>query len=74
MTKLFFAIKANWMTSLTGILVALDSWGHALQAIVDSDPTTTPDWNSVIKWTLIAIGMLVARDATKTSKQSGIKE
>lgn len=67
------ALTANWKTSLTAVLLALGAIGSATLAMIDSDPLTVPDWNKVVVVLIAAAGLLFARDADKSSQDSGIR-
>jgi hypothetical protein len=66
------AALTSWRTTLTACILALDALGHAAVSLFDSDPLTTPDWNTVIVLLVAAAGLLFARDASVTSKESGL--
>ena len=64
---------ASWRTTATACILALDAIGHAVSALIDSDPGTNPDWNTVIMLLVAAAGLLFARDANVSSQESGIR-
>ena len=61
----------NPKTTVLGILAALAAIINAIVFILDGDPATNPDWATVAATVATALGLLFARDADKTSAQSG---
>jgi hypothetical protein len=70
---MFKAALASWRTTLTACILAVDAILHAVSALIDSDPMTNPDWNTVIMLLVAAGGLLFARDANVSSQESGIR-
>lgn len=66
------AALTSWRTTLTACILAIDAILHATSVIIDSDPTTNPDWNTVVVLLVAAVGLLFARDANVSSKMSGV--
>lgn len=65
--------SGSWKTSAAGWGAALAIIGAVLKQLTDGDPTTNPDWNTVIPAFLVAIGLSAARDNTVSSEDAGIK-
>lgn len=63
----------NPKTTVLAFLAAFTEWGGQLQAALDGNVATVPDWNGAITLTLVAIGLLFARDADVSSEKSGAK-
>ena len=61
---------ANWKTTAAAIGMLLVAGIPVLQALTNGE---RPDWNIFIQEIIAAIGLLFARDANKTSEQSGAK-
>ena len=70
---MFKAALASWRTTLTACILAVDAILHAATALLDGNPLTTPDWNTVVVLIVAAIGMFFARDASVSSQESGIR-
>jgi hypothetical protein len=70
---MFKAALASWRTTLTACILAVDSILHAVSALIDGDPATNPDWNTVVVMVVAAIGLFFARDASVSSQESGIR-
>jgi hypothetical protein len=63
-------MKGSWKTTALGICVLLSAVGTAGKALLDGDSTTAVDINSVIA-ALTGLGLILARDDNKTSKDVG---
>ena len=63
-------MNASWKTSLCGALVAITAWANLVVAILDSNPSTTPNWDSAIALTIAAIGLIYAKDKNVTNSTS----
>jgi len=61
----------NPKTTIIAICAAVAAIAGAVTAITDGDPATNPDWAILAAVIATAIGLLFARDADKTSAQSG---
>jgi len=66
------AANKSWETTAYGIAGALAIAFGAFQVLIDGDPMTMPDWNEVIAGIMIALGFWRARDANKSSEDSGV--
>jgi len=55
---------------VAAILVAV---AGAVQLLTDADPSTQPDWNSVVAAVAAGVGLILARDNSVTSKKAGAK-
>lgn len=55
----------SWKTTTVAFLLAADAIGHAVMALLDTDPATVPDWNAVIVMVMAAVGLLFAKDADR---------
>tara|TARA_R100000234_G_scaffold103771_1_gene73347 strand:- start:1190 stop:1414 length:225 start_codon:yes stop_codon:yes gene_type:complete len=73
MKNLVYAILKNWKTTSAAIGMLLVALGPAVQALIDGDPSTSPNYNIVIPEVLAAIALLMARDADKSSQDSGVR-
>ena len=72
----FVAGLRNWRTTVLGVISGLLIVLHALQAFLDDDPATVPDWGAAIEaisGIVLAVALLFTRDANVTSEESGAK-
>lgn len=65
-----YATAKSWKTTAVAFILAVNATLSAVGALLDSDAATNPDWNLVVALYVAAFGMLFARDADKTSKDS----
>lgn len=65
--------KISWKTSALGLSAILIAGGAYLNAAYDNDPATIPDTAALVAAVLAGIGLLFARDNTKSSKAVGVK-
>ena len=65
--------KYNIRTSILGIGTILVAVAGAVVALLDDDPSTMPQWDTVIAAMTAGVGLLFARDSNVTSEQSGAK-
>lgn len=56
----------NWRTNLFAILSLLSILAGAVQALIDNNPNTNPDWNAVITQAFFVFGLFAAKDASVT--------
>lgn len=73
MMKTAVIAAKNWKTTTVGVLQFLGVLITALIAQLDGVETTTPDWNLVVASAVALFGFLLARDADKSSEDSGVK-
>lgn len=64
---------ASWKTTVAGVLVAVVAWSNLAIAILDSNPSTVPNWDSAIALTIAAIGLLYSKDRNVTHSVGGDK-
>lgn len=64
--------RYSWKTTTGGIVALLALILNAAAAMLDDDPETMPDWNSVAV-AAVAVGTLFARDSDVTSEEAGAK-
>lgn len=79
MNKSLFVAIRNWKTTAMAIILAimatsslLGNFGTFLNALIDGDASTVPNWDSValaFGELIAAIGLLLAKDGDKTSRQ-----
>jgi hypothetical protein len=62
----------SWKTTVAGIGALLVAVGGALNMLFDGNPNTNPDWNQVVAASVVAVGLIFARDNDKTSKALGL--
>lgn len=67
------AVISSWKTTLASCLLAAGALCQAVGAAIDADPTTTPDWGKFVTLLVIAVGLLFARDADKSSQDAGVR-
>ena len=63
--------KISWKTSALGLSAILIAGGAYLKAAYDNDPATTPDTAALVAGVLAGIGLLFARDNSKSSESAG---
>jgi hypothetical protein len=63
----------SWRTTLCGFLAAVSAAIPAINAAIDGNPATVPDWSPIFPALMAAIGLMLARDAKVSSEQQGIK-
>jgi len=61
----------SWKTTVAGIAGVIAAIASAVQAQLDGNPATVPDWGVVIALLASGLGLLLARDNDKTSEQVG---
>lgn len=47
--------------------------GIAVKQLVDGDPVTNPDWNTLVPSLILSVGVLFSRQNDVSSEQAGIK-
>lgn len=60
----------NWKTTTAAIAAAVAAIGSAVAAQFDSDPATVANWSEVVTVVIFAVGLVMARDADKSTEQS----
>lgn len=63
----------SWRTTITGILTILVAVAAAGKAFLDGDPSTVPNWETVIAAVIAGVGLISARDNKVSSEDAGIK-
>lgn len=58
---------------MAGIAGLLTAWGVFLSAALDNDPKTVADLTAAINATVLAFGLLAARDNGVSSEDAGVK-
>lgn len=66
-------MSASWRTTLFGAGGIVAVVVAAINALADGNPSTNPDWTSVIASISACVGLLFARDNVVSSEQSGAK-
>ena len=64
--------RYSWKTTAGGVVALLALIFSSAAAMLDDDPETMPDWNSVAV-AAVAVGTLFARDSDVTSEEAGAK-
>lgn len=62
------AALVSWKSTFAAIGTILALWGPAIQLMFDGDASTSPDWNIIIPGTLASIGLIVTKDADKSTE------
>jgi hypothetical protein len=68
------ALVTSWKTTLAAFLLAGGALCQAISAAIDSNAATVPDWANFVTLLIIAVGLLFARDADKSSQDAGIRK
>lgn len=63
----------SWKTTAAGVLTALIPVLNAVQAFIDGDPATVPDWGLAIAALTAGLGLIFARDNNVSSEEAGAK-
>lgn len=63
----------SWKTTASGVLAIVVALGSAVLLLLDGDAATNPDWNAVIAAVLAGIGLILARDNSRSSESVGAK-
>jgi hypothetical protein len=58
-------------TTVAGVVAVIVVIQGALALLLDGNPATNPDWNTVIPAVVAGIGLILARDGGKTSADVG---
>jgi len=68
------ATLTNWKTTLCGVCIVLGVLSQVLLMTLDGDAETNPQWELVVPEILAGIALIFARDADKSSEESGISK
>lgn len=64
----------SWKTTLCGILgVLAAAITLVAQPLLDTDPSTVPQWGALVTAAAAAVGLVFARDNDKSSEDVGAK-
>ena len=63
----------SWKTTVAGVLTAIIPVLNAVQAFIDGDPATVPDWGLAIAAVTAGLGLFFARDNNVSSEEAGAK-
>ena len=63
----------SWRTTMAAMVLALSAVLTAASQLMDSDPATNPNWETVMAEVAAAWGFWHARDNAVTSEQAGAK-
>lgn len=66
-------MNPSWRTTVAGISAIVAAVGGALQAMLDGNPATSPDWNTVVVAVVAGLGLVFARDNRVTSEKAGAR-
>lgn len=64
-------MKTSWKTTALGISTILAAVTAIVQALLDADPATNPDFTVAIAAITSGIGLIFARDNNVTSEKAG---
>lgn len=71
MSKAVKAAVKSKGTTLAGVLGFVGALAYVLQAALDGDPSTVPEWGVLITAGATLAGLTLARDHNVTSEQAG---
>lgn len=60
-------------TTILGVLSIITALSSAIQALIDGNPATVPNWELVVSSVTAGLGLIFARDNKTTSEQAGAK-
>lgn len=66
--------KTSWKTTAGGVAAILAAVGGAITALTDGNPSTNPDWSTVIAAVTAGLGLLFARDHNVSSEEAGAND
>lgn len=66
-------MKGSWKTSAAGIASIVVAIASCVQALLDGDPATVPNYEVAFAAIAAGVGLFFARDNDKTSEQAGAK-
>lgn len=64
-------MKKSWKTTTAAVAAIVAGIAAAVQAQLDGDASTVPDWSGVVPILIAAVGLLFARDNDKRSEDVG---
>lgn len=67
-------MKGSWKTTSLGMATMVIAIGQAIQALLDGNPQTNPNYETVATAVAAGIGLMFARDNNKSSEDVGVKE
>ena len=73
MDSLKSAALGSWKTTLVGWLGFIGALVASLQAALDGNAETVPQWGVVVASLTAAVGLTMARDNDKSSEDTGAK-
>lgn len=62
---------SSWKTTAAAVAGLLGLLSAAAQALLDADPATNPDWNTLFVLAMPMVGLLFARDNAVSSEAAG---
>lgn len=62
----------NWRTTVLGISAICVAMLNALSAMLDGNPATNPDWNTMIPLVVTGVLGLIAKDAGNVTTQADL--
>jgi len=72
MNKTLRAMRGNWKTTTAGVCAAVAVILAQVAALLDGDPATVCDWNTIIIGGVVVIIGLFAKDGDKSTEELGI--
>lgn len=63
----------SWKTTVAGIMTFITLAWTQVQYLLDTDPTTNPEWNIIIGGLMALLTGLFARDNDVSSESAGAK-
>lgn len=64
-------MKNSWKTTVLGISAILAAVSAIVQALLDNDPATNPDFTVAVAAIMSGVGLIFARDNNVTSEKAG---
>lgn len=66
-------MKKSWKTTAAGIAGIIIAIASCVQAALDGDPLTVPNYEVALAAVLTGLGLIFARDNDVSSEQAGAK-
>jgi hypothetical protein len=66
-------MTGSWKTTTYGVIAIVVAILGAVQAMLDGNPATNPNWETTIAAIMAGMGLINARDKKVTSEQQGLK-